>query len=125
MKEVQTQTDLLSDLTVRKKFVLPNSRKILVIVLIVLFMALNLFLGLKIKSGSNLESQDDLLGFSIVIFGFVPIFAFVLSLPISLIPYNKVKYSKKYLPFGLLILLVLQVLLCLFLLLAQPMHKAA
>lgn len=126
----KTQADLLTDLIKVEQKVFSNSRKLFFVGLIALFMALNLFLAYKtlsnhsknpVQAGQN--RQDEMIGASLSIFLALPIAAFVLALLLSLIPYKKIKYSKKYLPFAIITLLILQILQFLLILAGIPMNK--
>lgn len=107
-------TDILGDIIVKEKVVLSNYKKLFIVITITLLMVLNLYLSHKsiFNSPKDIEEKQlTMTGGYYVVLVSLPIAAFVLSFLISFIPYKKLKYFKKYFPFALIILLILQIIL--------------
>jgi len=121
VNDTEPTTDILGDIILKEKVVLSFYKKIFIVIIIILLIAFNLYLANKMASNHFKDIADrrrEMLGAYLSILFALPVSAFILSLLISFIPYKKMEYYKKYFPFGLIILLCLQILLLIMLLMA-------
>ena len=118
----EPSTDLFGDVILNEKIVLSGLKKIFAVIIIILLIILNLYLAYKIayRHSKNIaDGRREMTGAYGAILFLLPVSAFILSFLISFIPYKKVKYFKKYLPFALIILLFLQSFLFIILLMGM------
>lgn len=97
---------------------IPKQKLIKVLILIGIFILINFFLfsitpqRTIVNLDGTLVPKAEMKSLNIrILLMNVPIIGFILSLFFSFIPYKKMKWSKKYLYFSLIIILVLQILL--------------
>ena len=126
--EEDNLNNILNDIDQREKNLNSKRKSIILITLTFLFIGLNLFLCFKnipdhpvSQNGKIISRRDNMVYGVSAILLLLPIMAFIISLPASLIPYKKVSYKKKYLPFTLIILLIIQFIL--FVLFILPQRK--